>query len=313
VIPGLVDMQSRLGLPEDEARGVRKGGPSLGGPAGGSVKVSRALVLRDPAFRQALEAGITTTVVTPGGGGFLGGQAVALKCGGDDLEARIIRDPAGIRFNVSAGRGSIATPWSIRSQLKRIRDYAARRKGEKPPPEDESMEALIPLLEGEIPAYVRVSTPEEILATLDVFVKEYKIRTVLVGAERAHAVAQEIRDCGASVAAGPVVRRREEGDWIHLPLRLAETGVPIALQSSGATGSASLPMAAAYAVRHGLDEATALKALTLWPAQMARIEDRVGSIDVGKDADIVILSGDPMDLGSHIQKVYLQGELVHEE
>lgn len=317
VVPGFIDVQSRLGLPGDEGFGLPPG-PPLGGPAGGKVKASRALVLEDPAFRAALVAGVTTAVVTPGGRGSVGGQAVAVKCGGGDLESRILRDPAGIRFNLTGGSGKLGAVWSMRNLLKGAKEYAAKRdappkEGEKEVKENEDLEPLRALLKGEIPAFVRVQTPTEILTVLEVFADEFDIRVVLIDAEGSHLVTDEIRSRAAAVAAGPGTLLRVEGEWVPLPLRLAESGIPLAFQSGGSRRVPSLPLAAAYAVRHGLDESTALRALTLWPAQMAGIQGRVGSIEVGKDADLLILSGDPMDLASNIQKVLLEGEVVYEK
>ena len=318
VVPGFIDLQSRIGLPGDQAVGVPPG-PPLSGPSGGKIKASSALVLEDPSFEAALASGLTTVVIAPGGGSMVGGQTVALKCGGKDLESRTLRDPGGIRFNLAGGSAKLSQPWAIRDMLKKAKGYLDKRdnppkdKEGKPQEvkEDENLEPFRALFKGEIPAYVRASTPTEILAALEVFVDEFGITLVLIDAEGSAAVAGEILKRGASVAAGPVTLRRVEGEWEALPLRLAENGVPLAFQSGGANQVSSLPLAAAYAVRHGLDKATALRALTLGPAQMAGIDDRVGSIEVGKDADLVILSADPMDLGARVEKVMLDGEVVH--
>ncbi|MCZ6602044.1 MAG: amidohydrolase family protein [Planctomycetota bacterium] len=319
VVPGFVDLQSRLGLPGEEAVWLPPTSP-LAGPSGGQIKVSAAIVPDDPGFDAALAVGITTVVVIPGGSSTIGGQAVALKCGGADLESRIIADPAGIRFNLASG-ASPATPWTIRSLLKKVKEYGKKR--DAPPKkdddkakevkEDETLEPLRGLLKGEIPAFVRVVRPSEILAALEVFVDEFDVRLVFIGAEGSHVLTEEIRKRGVSVATGPVTLQRVDGEWISLPLRLAESGIPLAFQSEAARGSWALPLSATYAVRHGLDEATALRALTLGPARMAGIDSRVGSIEVGKDADLVVFSADPMDLRARVQKVFLDGELVHEE
>src|SRR5579862_3476971 len=114
---------------------------------------------------------------------------------------------------------------------------------------------------------------------------------------------EEIRKRNADVAIGPEILRQDHGKSINLPAALTGSGIHVLLEGSSGSGTQFLRINAANAVRYGMDPDEALKAITLTPATALHIQDRLGSIDAGKDADLVILSGDPMELTSRVQKV----------
>ena len=145
------------------------------------------------------------------------------------------------------------------------------------------------------------------------FRDEYNLDVILLGASEAYRIIPELRKYNVPVALGPEIIIYDKAKPINNAALLTEKGFDIALHAGAASGTQYLPLNAAYAVRFGLDYDKALQAVTLAPARMLHVEDRIGSIDVGKDADLVILSGDPFEFTTKVQKVFVNGQIVFEE
>ena len=177
---------------------------------------------------------------------------------------------------------------------------------------------LIKALDGEIPLFVEVHRAADIVNLLEV-VKEYPVKLVLLGCTEGYLVADEIAAADAAVIAGPVVRQRllENSEFRnHKPgcaAALARAGVDIALASSGrqALETRHLGLNAALAVAHGVDARTALGAITIDAARILGVADRIGSIDKGKDADLVIFDSDPLSSSATVERVFIAGKEVY--
>lgn len=188
------------------------------------------------------------------------------------------------------------------------------RDGEPlPPPIDESLEPLRAVIEKRAPVFVRASTPAEIRAVLGLLADEYGFRVVLQDAEGASAD----RDRLASKPVGVVLPRSNVRLERRLPYHqaadLRRAGVPVAFQSAAEDGARDLPLAGLYAVANGLAPDEALAAMTIEAARMYQFDDRLGSIETGKDADLVVFSGHPFEVGSRVRRVIINGRLVHTE
>ena len=165
------------------------------------------------------------------------------------------------------------------------------------------------VLDKDIPVFVAANTPEEVRAALDL-IKAYDLDGRIIGARQGDEVAQPLAEQAVPVVVAPVVRLNKDKDLKRVG-QLAAAGVKLAFASdSPATAPSDLRTSAIYAVKFGLDRDLALKGLTLHAAQMLGVADRVGSIETGKDADLVILKGDPMALTSGVQVVIINGEIV---
>ncbi len=190
------------------------------------------------------------------------------------------------------------------------------KEGRPIPPEvDEKLEPFRPLLDGKIPAVVEVETAAQIGAVLKLFIDEFKVPVVLLGAEGATDIADEIlkrRDKLGVVAPREIVRTRLRRPY-NQAADLSRRGIPIALQSDSEDGARSLPMMGLFAVQNGLGGDAALKALTIDAARMYKLDDRVGSLEPGKDADVLIFSGHPFDAGSRLERVIIGGREVPDE
>lgn len=187
-----------------------------------------------------------------------------------------------------------------------------RGKGGRPlPPKvDETLEPIKALLEKKIPAVVDVRSAAQIDAVLKLLVDEWALQTVLLNAEDARARAAKLAEEGVGVIVPTAMLRTERYQPYLQADDLTRGGVPVAFQSDAEDGARSLPRVVLHAVERGLGADAALTALTLDAARMLRIDGRVGSIERGKDGDLVIFSGDPFDPASRVERVIISGQEV---
>ncbi|XZE20638.1 amidohydrolase family protein [Pirellulaceae bacterium SH449] len=225
---------------------------------------------------------------------------------------------------------------SWRSQLKKGKEYLkeqaahelAIKEGKNvPPPRKPVGDEILQLLKKEIALRIPASRVSEIRELLQLS-KEFDYKQVISGGVEAWVIPTELAESGVSAIITPRTKRRprfgeEEtsGSWIELPRVLEEAGVPFAVQPLGQSISldglagrdlTSLPLEAAFAVRGGASEARALASITIVPATMLGLQDRIGSIEVGKDADLLILNGPPLDYRSYVEKAIVNGKIVYD-
>ena len=185
-------------------------------------------------------------------------------------------------------------------------------KAPEKPTQVDALEAYRSLFAGRIPALVEAKREDAIRLAITIFRDEFNLRTVLVGADDAFRLAELLASKGVSAVTGPEFVRTVERTEVNLPLALAVRGVPVGFQSQATTGARQLPMAVAYAVRHGLGADDALRGLTSGAAKLFGIDETVGTLAVGKDADLVVLSGSPFELSTRVLAVMIDGEWVYQ-
>ncbi len=180
----------------------------------------------------------------------------------------------------------------------------------KPPPIDEALEPFRPIFAGQAPLIVGASTPQEIDAVVATVVDKYKLRLVLAGAESADVRAGRLAEAGVGVIMSPSMTVRRGNDDIHLPTVLSQAGVHVAFQSGAEDGARNLAINAIYAVQQGMSPRAAMEALTVNPAKMFGLEERIGTIAPGLDGDLVIYDGHPLDAATRVRRVLINGEEV---
>jgi len=335
VIPGMIDIHSHLGLHAESTLSVQNPPPATTGPDSGNVRlasIAHAIVSDDKAFTQTLRSGVTSILLAPQTRGLVSGNGAVVKLAGDIPDKRIVKEYAAVKFSMLGGsprRGLIS---QARDTLKRAKEYADRwdryekkykeylqrqaRSTPDPvkPPDlpgrDSDLELLRRLFKRETTALVHVSRDYEIRNALQVFRDEYNLDVILLGATDAYRIIPDLRKYNVPVALGPDILIYDKTKSINNAALLTEKGLDIALHTSATSGTQYLPVNAAYAVRFGLDTDKALQAVTLMPARMLHVEDRIGSIDTGKDADLVILSGDPFEFTTKVEKVIVNGQII---
>jgi imidazolonepropionase-like amidohydrolase len=176
----------------------------------------------------------------------------------------------------------------------------------------DNLEPYRPLFAGKIPALVEARRADAIKLAVQLFRDEFNLRTVLLGADDAFRVADLLAQKQVAVAAGPDLVRTPDREPVNLPQVLANHGIPFGFQSKATTGVKTLPAAVQYAVRRGLGADDALAGLTATPARLLSLEQQVGTLAVGKDADLAVLSGPPFELSTRVLAVMIDGQWVYQ-
>jgi len=287
-----------------------------------------------PSYDVNREIGIVSQNVTPGHRTFIGGTGVIVKSVGMNIDRMVRKEPSSMVFSLTAETGrqwskDPAAPMSLAARSRMIRDAldAARQYtsvGEESRDFNAQHNALRPVLRGEVPAVIHARRVDEIREAI-ALAADYTLRLIISGGTEAHQIAGEIAKAGAPVILGNSetyssdLRGEGEGYSLQGPAILARAGVKVAFFGDGASRRA-MPsgrlggdpaLNAAWAFRNGAPEADALKMVTLNPAEMFGMADRIGSIAPGKDADFLVLEGHPFDYNVLPQMVYIDGRRVH--
>ncbi len=310
VIPGMIDAYSRIGM---SAAGEAPEPSKSSGPENRAIDDLRLDISDWP---EAVRAGITTVVTGPGPEARIGGQSITLKTFGEDIGRRVLR-PAGELVAGINGTNLSEFP-ALRAQFLKARDRLEKREsyesgGRKgPAPEtDLGLEAVAGALEGKETLRVHVLWAHDILSLLELK-DEFGLDLVLIDAPEAWKVAGEIARRGVSVVCMPMVLNiNVPEDLLDGIASLPGSGVRIAFRSNHpASPQKWFRLNAAMAIRHGLPKDRALSAMTIDAARTARIDDRVGTIETGKDADLVVLDGPWFEPVSKIDQVFVDGVLA---
>lgn len=337
VIPGLIDIHSHLGLHADsDGVSLNPNSPTTGPNSNRLrlVSIAKAVTPGDEAFAEAMRQGVTSVLLAPPTTGLVCGNAALIKTAGDTERDNIVKDYAAVKFSMLGNDQRLAQIWQARSLLKRAKDYAERWdayerehreyehrkttaeadeiKEPDRPGRDPDMELLRGLFQRKMPAIVCAERADEIRNTLQVYRDEYNLDTIILGGADSFRILEELKESRADVAIGPDILQDDKGRAINNADILVQQGLRVAFHTSATSGTQYLPINAAYAVRHGMDKNKALAAITCYPAQMLNVNDRIGSIDAGKDADLVILSGEPFEFTSRVQKVIVNGKVAFE-
>jgi imidazolonepropionase-like amidohydrolase len=347
VIPGLIDIHSHLGL-HWESEPVRMNPASAASGSGNVnlVSITDAVKPNDEGFRDVLRSGVTSVLLAPETGGLVSGNAALIKLTGNRDKDMIVKEYAAVKFSMLGSSAKMAQIWQARELLKNAKEYAEKwdqyerafeeyerrwqyekgkneNNGKEPneedvfkeperPRRDTNLEMMRGLFEHKMPALVSADRADEIRNTLKVFRDEYNLDVIILGGSDGFRVVDELRKYSIGVAVGPDILRYEKGKAINNADMLTRSRLRVALHTSATSGTRYLPMNAAYAVRYGMDEENAFRAITIYPAELLHVDDRIGSIDEGKDADLVILSGEPFDFRSRVEKVIVNGQIVFE-
>ena len=328
IMPGLICTHSHIG-------GI--GAADGSAPIQPGVRVADSLNVRDSGFKRALAGGLTTLNIMPGSGHLISGQTTYVKLrfvagqprAIDDL---FIRDGDGIPLGglkMANGTNSLSkSPWPgtrgksaylVREQFFKAREYqakvtAANGDAAKLPPRDENLETLIEVMQGKRIVHHHTHRHDDVLTVLRM-ADEFQFRVVLHHVSDGWKVASEIAaagvPCSIILVDAPGGKLEAEDLRFETGKILEQAGVRVAFHTDDwITDSRIFNRMAALAVRAGMTRAGALRALTLSGAEILNLQDRVGSLESGKDADFVVLSGDPLSVYSHVLETWVEGQRV---
>jgi len=337
VYPGLIDSESHLGLTEIEAENMTNDLVEPSDEIMPHMHVSDAFHAETVLIPVTRYNGITNAIVAPESRDTLPGQDSFIQlAGADATQMLLIRDIAmPLNFTGKQRRNeSFATAqypqtrMGMAAQMRQVftdaQGYAAKwdeynkkkaatKAGDAPPPppsRDLKLEALLPYLEGKKPVVVKAEEPSDV-ETAYALAQEFKLRVILNGLTQCQPIYDKIAQWKVPVILGSIYdepKEWERYDAVYkMPGELAKRGVKIAFASFDAHQVRNLPYAAGFAVAFGLPYDEAMKALTLYPAQMWGVDDQLGSLDVGKTANVVVANGDPLDVKTDVKRVFIQG------
>jgi imidazolonepropionase-like amidohydrolase len=338
VLPGLIDAHTHLGAREEGEGWAGHDTNELTGPIQAHVRVLDAVNPADEGFRDAIAGGVLAAGITPGSGNPIGGQTVAVRCWGRTVDDMVLRAPAGMksalgenpkrilsdrRVNPSSRLGTAA---AIRSALVDTLNYLEEEKekaDEQDPAEravhpvarDLKHEALGRVLRREIPWRQHCHRADDIATALRL-AEEFGYDLVIDHGTEGYLIADKIATAGVPVVTGPLITARSKVELRNRtmanPGLLAAAGITVAIATDHPVVPVHLLIVqAALAVREGLDRETALRAVTINPARIMRVDDRIGSLARGKDGDVAIWSGDPFDIMSRVDAAYIAGREVY--
>jgi len=330
--PGFIDAHTHLGMWEDSLDFEGNDGNEQTSPSMPQLRAIDAINPVDKCFKEALEAGITTVVTGPGSANPIGGQMVAMKTFGRRIDDMIVKAPVAIKFALGenpkrvysekdqAPMTRMGTVSIIREQLYKAKEYLKllddqlTQDDADPVEYDIKCEALIPLLKHEIKAHFHAHRADDIFTAIRI-AKEFSLDYTIVHCTDGASIADTLADEQATALCGPLICDRSKPELRSLspqtPSLLSNSGVSVAIISDHPVIPVQyLPLCAGLAVREGMDYYEAIKAITINPAKICNIDDRVGSIEIGKDADFAVFEGDPLSVYSVPKAVVCRGKLV---
>jgi imidazolonepropionase-like amidohydrolase len=331
VLPGFVEAHGHAGVLEEGEHWAGEDANERTNPNGARLRAIDGLNPDDEGFRDALAGGVTTMVVKPGSANPIGGQTVAIKVWGRTVDEMVIRNPASVKSALGENPKRIYSEQKvlpstrlgiaavIRDAFTKAQDYRERReharRQEEPFEHDNTLEVLVRVLDGELP-WSQHSHRADDIATAIRLSEEFGYRLVINHGTEGHLIADLLAEKNIPVIIGPLIIARLKVEVRRRSLRnpgiLARAGVKIAITTDHPVVPINfLVHQATFAVKEGLDEETALRSITINPAEIMGLDDRVGALAPGLDADVVIWSGDPLDVMSRATRVFVDGRDVY--
>ena len=328
--PGFIDAHCHIGLWEDSVGIEGEDGNEENNPVAPHLRAIDAINPFDRCFKDALEYGVTSVVVAPGSANPIGGQVVAMKTVGHRVDNMLIKEPLAIKFALGENpkkvygdkdeqpstRMTIAA--EIREQLQKAKrymneiDYAESDEEYDEPDYDVKCEALLPLLKKQIQAHFHAHRADDIFTAIRI-AKEFNLDYVIVHGTESALICDDLKEENTNLIIGPMLCDRCKVEMKNLdtktPGLLSEERLEIAICTDHPVIPIEyLSFCAALAVKDGMSKIDALKAITINPAKICGLDDRIGSLEVGKDADIILFDEDPLNIKVKPKVVIVNGE-----
>ena len=283
----------------------------------------------DPAFPKAAAAGVTCVCTGPGSANVLGGTFTTIKTVGKRVDNMVVRDAVAMKcafgenpkrvYRDKKDSSRMTTAALLRETLFKAREYMEKKEAagddiSKRPAFDMKLEALLPVMRKEIPLKAHAHAAEDLFTALRI-AREFDLKITLEHVTEGHLIVDELVKENVPLAVGPTLGSASKFElrnksWTT-PGVLAAAGCQVSIiTDSPVIPQEYLPLCAGLAVQAGMDPFAALQAITINPAKHAGIADRVGSLETGKDADIVITDGCPFEVSTKVKHVFIDGRAV---
>ena len=331
VMPGIIESHCHVGIQEERKGFEGNDCNEINEAITPYIRALDGINVMDSAFHTALTAGITGVMVGPGSSNVVGGQFVFIKTHGRVIDNMTVLEPAAMKVafgeNVKTNynqknmmpstRMSIAA--LLRDELFEAQKYNQNKKKaiKNGDSFDEAFrkECWLPVLNREIPLKAHVHRADDILTAIRI-AKEFNLKLTLDHCTEGHLISEEIKESGFPAIVGPSLSIRNKIETQNADFKTAgilhKAGVKVAITTDHpVTRIQDLPICAGFAAREGLGVEEALKAITINAAQICNVSDRIGSLEVGKDADIAIFDGNPMEVFTKTMYTIIDGEIVY--
>lgn len=332
ITPGFIEAHCHLGLEEDGIGFEGDDVNEMTDPVTPHIRAIDGINPMDITLKEAYQGGVTTAIIGPGSANVIGGQAVAIKTYGHRIDDMIIKDPVAMKVAFGENPKRIynsqqkspmtrmALAAILRETLFKTKKYLDKKQNAKEqcdlPEFDMKLEAMIPVINREIPLKAHAHRADDIFTALRI-AKEFDIDITLDHCTEGHLIAEDLAMEGKGAIVGPSMGHRSKFELkntaFETPMILAKAGVKIAITTdSPVIPLQHLSLCAGLAHKAGLDEMEALKAITINAAEIVGLSDRIGSLEVGKDADIVIFDGNPIkDVNFETFMTIIDGKIVY--
>lgn len=329
LLPGFVDIHTHLGLFGDGVGFEAEDCNESTDPITPQLRVIDGINPMDRTFEDARNGGVTAVIVAPGSANPIAGQAAAIRTYGRRIDDMILKAPVAMKFALGENPKStyhdrdetpvtrMATAALIRENLRKAQEYRMKQQLAQEDPDfdapdfDMKLEALVPVLNREIQAHFHAHRLDDIFTAIRI-AKEFDLDYVIIHGTEAYLAPDIMAQEQARVVTGPNLLDRCKPELRNMsfsgPVVLTHHGVLCSICTDHPeTPLQYLSLCAAMAMRSGLTRQEALAAITIQPARIAGLDKQIGSLEVGKDADLVLATGDPLELETRIEGVYSLG------
>ena len=328
ILPGLIDAHTHLGIGEEGIGWEGRDYNETTSPVTPELRAIDAINPADLGLEDARKSGITSVMVAPGSANVIGGECLAMKTNGKYVDDMILKNPVGIKaaFGENPKRvygeqkKSPSTRMAVAAEMRKAfletEDYIKNKNNDENDSfkRDIKFESLARVINGEMPLKTHAHRADDIMTALRI-ADEFSIDLTIEHCTEGHKIAERLAEAGVPAIVGPSLTTRSKVEVKDRDFKtaavLAEAGVKVALMSDHPVIPVdNLMVYAALAVKAGLERNEDYKSVTINPAEILGIDDRVGSLKVGKDADLVVYSGDPLDIAANVESVYISGEKI---
>lgn len=329
IMPGIIEAHCHMGITE-EKKGMEGDDCNENvDPVTPYLRAIDAINPMDAAFDDALRAGITSAMVGPGSSNVVGGQFAFIKTHGRCIDHMIVKAPAAMKVafgenpkvNFSGQNVSPATRMAIaamlREELFKAQEYRRKREMDKNTEKDFRYECWLPVLEGRIPLKAHVHRADDILTAIRI-AKEFHLSMTLDHCSEGHLIAEEIKESGFPAIVGPDMASRNKIEVQNMAFKtvgiLNRKGVCTAVTTDHPVSMIQfLPICAGLAVKSGLPSQEGLRSITINAARICGTADRVGSLEPGKDGDVAIFDGNPLEVFTSALCTIIEGKIVYQD
>jgi len=322
VMPGIIEAHCHIGITEEKKGFEGNDCNEMTEPITPYLRALDAINPMDSAFHNAIAAGITSVMAGPGSSNIVGGQFAFIKTFGRSIEKMAVLEPAAMKIafgeNTKSNydkKGIMPTTRMSIAALLREELFEAQQYIDSNDAKEFRKECWIPVFKKEIPLKAHVHRADDILTAIRI-AKQFELNMTLDHCTEGHLIAKEIKQSGYPAIIGPALSSRNKIETQNMDFKTAgillKEGIKVAITTDHpVTRIQYLPICAGFAAKEGLGIDEAYKAITINAAEICGVADRVGSIEVGKDADIAIFDGNPMETFTNTLYTIIDGEIVY--